>query len=293
MNYYLRSLLRVLLVCSIFCGTSAAHDPPMAQQQDFDTGIEVVSPHALLALKEGTALTELAEVLEARPLHQFTYRDSEGTTWCLVEIWVGEDERGSSYRRLQRATRFWLLFRDGAFDGLVPWIGAQVRQTYTDDTRIRAILSAPRKTGAGVRERLDLLRWSLERRERATGLIPAIPLVEERLGQPIVQWDLIAQQYEHNARLLQHLDGLRVSIGMTRDEVRDVLGDPLNEERVDAHLSYAVYGVAEDAELFYVKAGVRYSSVVVLFENERVTRVLSREFIDTRWADDHEDKGTE
>lgn len=185
-----------------------------------------------------------------------------------------------SYAVTRRYLTLYFLFADDRLVAIteppafeyetVPWRNGSrygYRKPGYTETRIATVLAAEDLSNAAIEA--SVRRRSRRRKSEPLNVLPAFLLT---LPLQIVMSPITAIRRHQHRALVEHYDPLRISIGMTKDEVDAIFGEPT---RISS----------SDVAVLRVYGRVRYPRTwtAVRFSNGRATEIYSDDFFDRSW----------
>ncbi|NOX54548.1 MAG: hypothetical protein GXP27_08945 [Planctomycetes bacterium] len=270
------------------CGTGQ-----LVVVEDFDRYRPVVPLDRFLQVAAGMTNEEVNVLLGTSGQHEFLYLDEQGEKWLLKSYEVTPD---SDYKYV-----FYLLFRAGRLFALID--GRDVtahfraarggrpaplppeRRAFDDDWMIREMLRVQAFWGDAIASSKEILRRRVVQAQenyrhvvsgkRSNPVWPAFLFVD-------VAPEDLKREYELNEKDRKQFDPMKISIGMSEQDVERVFGPPRYREELNDSHTVCLYGPKRPKA---VAPEVAASPVMVLFHNGRVVRVLSHGFFNIWWRE--------
>ena len=186
-----------------------------------------------------------------------------------------------SYAVTRRYLTLYFLFADDRLVAIsepppfeyetVPWRNGSrygYRKPGYADTRIATVLAAEDLSNAAIEA--SVRRRSPRTKSASLNALPAFLLLV--LPFQIVMSPITAIRCHQHRALVEHYDPLRISIGMTKDEVDAIFGEPTRTRSSDSG-ALRVYG----------KSGYPRTWTAVRFRNGRASEIYSGDFFDRSW----------
>ena len=260
----LRVKIATVLSILFACSTAVAHKLPKQVRPN-------VPLNALLSLRHGFTQQQVEDLLKIRGYHQFTAVLSNSTARCVT--YFRNDVYGKYYlvfinERLVKICNpppFELISEPLSGGGVCvfPVLG-------NPETRIDAVLQAedligPKLTAA-------LVPQTPPKQSVDWGLTAALVLTSLVLGNPSRD-----HKREHMYwALVEKFDPYKIALGSNRESVESHLGKPHIIESLDKDREMRYYG----SIWFGLQWGRKLMWLSVVYENDKVVQVLSRDFVD-------------
>ena len=256
----MKKLIVICIVC--ICYTTWSQKPP----QD---GSPNVAPQSLATLQHGLTLKDVEERLGARGHHQFTAAKSNGVTRCV------------SYYRNDVYGHFYLVFTNDHLATVCkpppfemrkePYRGtwAHYRVLGDPEVRVAAVSQAEDMIGAPLTAALK--PQTPPKRSVDPGLTAAF-----LLAQGVASLSGGAERERKFRALVQQYDPYQIALGSALASVEQRLAKPHITESLGANRVIRYYGDIK----FGLNASRELMWLAVVYEDGKVVRVFSRDFID-------------
>lgn len=242
----------------------------MGKQRD----IVDIQLETLNNLKHGSTLKKVEEILDGKGQFQFTTYKNGNIYKCV----------SFSFKKYYNC--YYFLFKDDLLVStmpmipyktkLIPYKGVkhEVRLPWDPEERVELVLNSKNYLGKSLYESLQK-RLSIKR-YKSFNFLPAFVITS-----PLwifVLWNLL-KDYEKNNNFKKKYDPFKIKLGMTIDNVKNNLGEPINVIEYNGNKTF-IYG---SKQKLMVNPAVLYSWLAVVFKKGKVSSIYCNDFFPPKW----------